>query len=67
VERAVQLSSERYCPVIATVRGVAEIVTEIELRDEDERDEEVPHVSGRRRAHEVAGQAASHQTTRRRG
>jgi putative redox protein len=37
VERAVKLSSERYCPVIATVRGVAEIVTQIELRDEGDR------------------------------
>jgi putative redox protein len=33
VERAVQLSAERYCPVIATVRGVAEVATEIELSD----------------------------------
>jgi putative redox protein len=31
VERAVQLSIERYCPVIATIRGVAEILTEIEI------------------------------------
>jgi putative redox protein len=36
VERAVKLSAERYCPVIATVRGVAEIATEIELVDEAE-------------------------------
>jgi putative redox protein len=34
VERAVSLSAERYCPVIATVRGVAKVVTEIELLDE---------------------------------
>jgi putative redox protein len=37
VERAVQLSAERYCPVIATVRAVAEVVTEIELLDDDDR------------------------------
>jgi putative redox protein len=33
VERAVELSAERYCPVIATIRGVAEVSTRIELRD----------------------------------
>jgi putative redox protein len=40
VERAVQLSAERYCPVIATVRGVAQIMTEIELRDDTSRPQE---------------------------
>jgi putative redox protein len=35
VERAVQLSSEKYCSVMATIRGVASIETEIELVDED--------------------------------
>lgn len=62
VERAVKLSSERYCPVIATVRGVAEIVTEIELRDEKE-----TRAPGRRRGPAVVEQAASHATTRRPG
>jgi putative redox protein len=31
VERAVRLSAERYCPVIATIRGVARVSTQIEL------------------------------------
>jgi putative redox protein len=31
VERAVRLSVERYCPVIATIRGEAEIVTAVEM------------------------------------
>lgn len=31
VSQAVQLSHEKYCSVAATVRGVAEIVTEIEM------------------------------------
>ncbi len=34
VERAVRLSSEKYCSVIATIRGVADIETEIELVEE---------------------------------
>jgi putative redox protein len=33
VERAVQLSSERYCSVMATVRGVASVKTAIEIVD----------------------------------
>ena len=36
VERAVSLSVERYCSAIATVRGVAQIETEIELVDDAE-------------------------------
>jgi putative redox protein len=35
VERAVRLSVERYCSVIATVRGVAEIAWGVSVRDED--------------------------------
>ena len=31
IEQAVQLSQEKYCSVAATVRGVAEITTEIEI------------------------------------
>jgi putative redox protein len=31
VEQAIQLSQEKYCSVAATVRGVAEITTEIEI------------------------------------
>lgn len=31
IEQAIQLSQERYCSVAATVRGVAEIVTEYEI------------------------------------
>jgi len=31
LEQAVQLSQEKYCSVAATVRGVAEIATEIEI------------------------------------
>jgi putative redox protein len=31
VERAVKLSSEKYCSALATVRGVAEVETEIEI------------------------------------
>jgi putative redox protein len=42
VKRAVGLSAERYCPVIATVRGVAEIVTQIELLDEAAGDRSAP-------------------------
>lgn len=34
VERAVRLSVERYCSVIATVRGVAEVVSSFELVEE---------------------------------
>jgi putative redox protein len=34
VERAVRLSVERYCSVIATVRGVSEIVWSVSVRDE---------------------------------
>ena len=33
VERAVQLSADRYCPVIATIRGVARVSTHIEPMD----------------------------------
>ncbi len=35
VERAVRLSNDKYCSVIATIRGVAEVETVIELRDDD--------------------------------
>ncbi len=31
ISQAVQLSQEKYCSVAATVRGVAEIITEIEM------------------------------------
>ena len=31
VERAVELSVERYCPVLATVRAVADVITEVAL------------------------------------
>jgi putative redox protein len=31
IEQAIQLSQERYCSVAATVRGVAEIVTEFQI------------------------------------
>jgi putative redox protein len=34
VERAVRLSVERYCAVIATVRGVARITWSVSVRDE---------------------------------
>ena len=34
VERAVRLSCERYCSVIATLRGVAEVVSTFEVIDE---------------------------------
>ena len=34
VEKAVRLSSERYCSVIATVRGVADIETTVEVVDD---------------------------------
>lgn len=33
-ERAVRLSVERYCSVVATIRGVAEVSTEVELRED---------------------------------
>jgi putative redox protein len=36
VERAVRLSTERYCSVIATVRGVATIESDVELIEESE-------------------------------
>jgi putative redox protein len=35
VDQAIQLSQERYCSVAATVRGVAEIVTEFEIVPSD--------------------------------
>ena len=35
VSQAIQLSQEKYCSVAATVRGVAEISTEIEIVAED--------------------------------
>ena len=34
VERAVRLSTEKYCSVIATIRGVANVESEIELIEE---------------------------------
>ncbi len=34
VERAVQLSTEKYCSVIATIRGVASVESDIELIEE---------------------------------
>jgi putative redox protein len=34
VDRAVRLSVERYCSVIATVRGVAEVTWSVDVRDE---------------------------------
>lgn len=33
VERAVELSWDRYCPVIATVRPTAEVVTRYEVEE----------------------------------
>ncbi len=35
VQRAVELSVERYCSVLATVRGVAAIETEVEVTDDE--------------------------------
>lgn len=34
VDRAVRLSVDRYCAVIATVRGVAEVTYSVDVRDE---------------------------------
>ncbi len=36
-ERAVRLSVERYCSVLATIRGVAEVSTEVELEEDGSR------------------------------
>ncbi len=47
VERAVRLSNEKYCSVIATVRGVAEIESEIELIEESGPAEAVAGSGGR--------------------
>jgi putative redox protein len=33
-ERAVRLSVERYCSVVATIRGVAEVSTDVELQED---------------------------------
>ena len=47
VEKAVHLSSDKYCSVIATVRGVADVETVVEVVDESlvGRDAEVAHGS----------------------
>ena len=36
VQKAIQLSEEKYCSVAATVRGVAEITTEYEILPEED-------------------------------
>ena len=55
VERAVNLSVERYCSVIATIQGVASIETEIELVDESDESvaEEMTDADDGRPAHEA--------------
>lgn len=38
VERAIELSRDRYCPIIAAVRSAAEVLTSYEIEHELERD-----------------------------
>ena len=48
VERAVRLSNERYCSVIATIRGVASVESDIELIEESAPGEGSDPVAARR-------------------
>jgi putative redox protein len=51
VERAVQLSTDKYCSVIATIRGVASVESEIELIEQSEPGEGCdPVAAGRQEA-----------------
>lgn len=50
VERAVRLSNEKYCSVIATVRGVATVESEIELIEESGPGGPAPVIPGEHRA-----------------
>ena len=49
VERAVRLSNEKYCSVIATIRGVASVESEIELIEESGPREPSAAIPGERR------------------
>jgi putative redox protein len=46
VQRAVQLSEERYCAVIATVRGVADVRCAVEVLEDDPEEDRVASGSG---------------------